>query len=254
MNIYNKFAKVYDRMGADRHSERMVEYCQEIFEAYNIKPQNGLDLCCGTGTAIKLFSQLGIKMSGLDQSASMLAMAAKKLKREKSPLYQKSLPKFKLIDKNNSRKTTKFDLITSFYDSLNYLKNERDLKAAFKSVYQHLEPGGWFIFDMNTPESLKTLWDEHTYAGVKSDMGWIWLNEYDAKKKRAACHATFFKKNGKLYERFDETHYEYGYSNTVIKRFLKESGFSVKGFFECYGFDKPEKKSYRICVICQRVK
>lgn len=252
MKIYNKFAAVYDRMGADRHSVYMVEYCQKIFKKFRINPQTGLDLCCGTGTAIKLFCELGLSMSGLDASAEMLARAAAKLKKEKVILYHKSLPRFKLHDHNDSRQFVRFDMVTSFYDSLNYLKDEKELGLAFKAVAEHLKEGGWFIFDMNTPEALKTLWDEHTYAGVQDEMAWVWRNEYDKKKKRAACHATFFKKDGKLWERFDETHYEQGYNNSMIKALLKSAGFEVKGFYDCYGFSRPPRNCYRIAVVARK--
>ncbi len=251
MTTYNKFASVYDQMGADEHSVKMVEYCRRIFKKFGIYPETGLDLCCGTGTAIRHFCEQGIKMSGLDRSAQMLSQAAIKLKGHKVTLYQKELPKFRLLD-NKSGKTVTFDLVTSFYDSLNYLKSEVQLKTAFKNVAKHLNRSGWIIFDMNTPLALKTLWDEHTYAGVQSDMGWVWRNEYDPKKKSAACHATFFKKKGRLYERFDETHYEYGYTNGTIKKVLRESGFVVKGFYHCRTFDKPNKETYRICGVAQK--
>jgi SAM-dependent methyltransferase len=239
-------------MGADRHSGDMVEYCEQIFKHHNIKPIKGLDMCCGTGTAIKMFCEMGFDMSGLDQSEKMLTEAAKKLKKQNVSLHKRSLPNF-IIRKKNSRAVEKFDLITSFYDSLNYIKSEKKLKAAFKSVHRHLDNKGWFIFDMNTPESLKTIWDEHTYAGALKDMAWIWVNEYDPKKKQAACHATFFKKKGKLYERFDETHYEKGYANSVIKKLLKEAGFKIKGFYHCHSFTSPHKKTYRICAVVQKV-
>ena len=83
MPIYKKFATVYDQMDADLHSKRMVPYCKKILKKFKIKPSSGLDLCCGTGSAILEFEKSGIKMSGLDQSAEMLAIAAKKTKRYK---------------------------------------------------------------------------------------------------------------------------------------------------------------------------
>ena len=75
--IYKKFATVYDIMHADQHSINMTKYCQKIFKKFKIKPASGLDLCCGTGSALNILSDAGIKMSGLDQSAEMLAIAAK---------------------------------------------------------------------------------------------------------------------------------------------------------------------------------
>ncbi|MEW6411222.1 MAG: methyltransferase domain-containing protein [Candidatus Zixiibacteriota bacterium] len=252
MKPYNKFANVYDEMGADHHSIKMTEYCFKIFRKFHIRPTTGLDLCCGTGSAILKFAEKGIMMSGLDQSASMLAMAARKLKDYKVRLYQKSLPRFRLLDTSHSRKIVQFDLVTSFYDSLNYLKNQTELKTAFKSVYAHLLPGGWFIFDMNTPPALKILWGGQIYAGLTDNMGWVWQNDYNPKTKSAICRTTFFQKKGELYERFEEVHVEKAYENAVIKKVLKTAGFQVKGFYRCHSFEKPRKGTYRICVVAKK--
>lgn len=251
MNIYKKFASVYDTMGADKFSVSMFNYCLKLFKQHNINPTSILDLCCGTGTAVKNFSDKGYKIAGLDQSLSMLAVAKKKIKKKNVIFYHKELPKFRLID-NRTGKQAKFDLVTSFYDSLNYMTTETKLKTAFKSVADHLVLDGHFIFDMNTPEALKTIWDENIYSGLKDDMAWIWRNEYDKSKKQAACYATFFKKKGKLWERFDETHIEQAYNNSTIKRLLKESGFKILGFYQCLTFEKPDRNSYRICAVAQK--
>lgn len=252
MEQYIRFAEVYDLMGADKHSIKMTKYCFDIFDKFNISPTTGLDVCCGTGTAILKFSEMGIKMSGLDKSPYMLASAAKKLKGKKIKLYQKSLPKFKILQTKNSKKIQQFDLITSFFDSLNYLLSERELKTAFKSIYQHLIPGGWFIFDMNTPEALKYLWDGNVYADTKSDIAWIWKNEYIPKEKTAYCHATFFLKRGKDYKRFFELHKEKGYANGTIKKMLRETGFQIKGYYRCHTFDKVDRDTNRFCAVVRK--
>jgi len=249
---YTEFARVYDLMGADRHSAKMVEYTFKIFRKFNIKAAGGLDLCCGTGTAIALFLDQGLPMSGLDQSASMLAAAAKKLKGRKVKLYQKSLPKFRILQNGDSRKVRTFDLITCFYDSLNYLKNARELKGAFRSIYSHLNKDGWFIFDMNTPAALKILWGGQVYADARDDLAWVWRNSYHQKTTSATLHVTFFVKRGKLWERFDEEHTERAYDNKTVLKLLREVGFEIKGFYRCFSFEKPRKGTYRICVAVRR--
>ena len=249
---YKKFASVYDQMGADEHSIKMTEYCRQIFRKFKIKPTVGLDLCCGTGTAIERFADRGILMSGLDGSTEMLVQAAKKLKGRGVPLYHKQLPKFSILDPNDSRKRRSFDLVTCFYDSLNYLTTKRDLKTAFRSVYQHLRPGGWFIFDMNTPEALKILWGGQIFADARDDMAWIWKNEYNPKTRSAKCTTTFFDKKGTTWERFVEEHVERGWDNDEIKKMLTDAGFVVKGFYRCHTFNRPTKNTYRICAVAQR--
>ncbi|UCG62464.1 MAG: class I SAM-dependent methyltransferase [Candidatus Zixiibacteriota bacterium] len=249
---YARFAEVYDSMGADDFSIKMTEYCRKIFRRFKINPCTGLDICCGTGTAIKKFSELGIHMCGLDRSAAMLAVAAKKLKGHRVTLYQKPLPRFRIIDALDSRKTRRFDLVTCFFDSLNYLKNQRELGQAFKSIYIHLNSGGYFIFDMNTPAAMKILWGGQVFVKSSPNLFTVWHNEYYPKTKSAKCTATFFKKKGTTWERFDEEHLERAYDNRTIKKTLRDSGLVVKGFYRCLSFEKPAKGTYRICGVAKR--
>ena len=249
---YSRFAAVYDAMNADLHSKLMVEYCHRIFAEHSIKPKVGLDLCCGTGTAVDLLSQLGIEMSGLDGSSYMLAQAAKKLQGKKIPLYHKQLPKFKLLDRKTGQ-PRRFDLVTCFYDSLNYQLTQRDLKATFRSVYEHLDRGGWFIFDMNTPNSLRTLWDGQTFSGENERVAWIWRNEYEARHDRAHVHATFFEKQkNNNWTRFEELHTERAYKHTVLKKLLREVGFRIRGYYRCYQFVKVDRDTNRVCAVVQK--
>lgn len=249
---YQKFAAVYDQMGADQFSIDMVEYCARIFKTFRIRPCPALDLCCGTGSAIERLLEYGFEMSGLDGSSEMLAMAAKKLEGRKVRLYHKALPKFRLIDTDDSRQTESFGLITCFYDSLNYLRNLNELKTAFKSVHQHLEPGGWFIFDMNTPIALETIWDGQVYADATDDLAWVWRNEYFPKARSAMCHTTFFVRDGDMWIRFDEDHFEKAYENKTLRKAVKACGFQVKGFFDCFSFDRATKESDRVCVVARK--
>ena len=249
---YKRFAEVYDTMEADEHSIRMVEYTRRVIRKFKVQATSGLDLCCGTGTALKLLSDEGLMMSGLDQSAEMLARAKEKLRGRPISLYRQSLPRFKITDDHIKGRYYRFGVVTCFYDSLNYLLTQRDLQAAFRSVYAHLEPGGFFIFDMNTEEALKVLWGDVVYSGVRDDLAWIWRNEYDETKKSADICATFFVKKGRGWERFDEVHTERAYENGVIKRLLKEAGLQIKGFYRCYTFERPTRKTNRIAVVAKR--
>jgi SAM-dependent methyltransferase len=249
---YAKLAAFYDQMGADSHSIKMVEYCFSLFRRFRIRPTEGLDLCCGTGTALALFDDRGIAMSGLDGSSPMLVVAANKLQGRDILLYRKELPRFRIPLTPRSKQLRTFDLVTSFYDSLNYMTTQRDLKATFRSVYMHLKPDGWFIFDMNTEEGLKILWGGQVYAGTRDDFAWIWTNNYQPRSSSATCQTTFFVKKGKSYQRLDEHHRERAYDNAIILRLLRECGFVVKGLYRCYGFEKPRPGTYRICVIAHK--
>lgn len=140
MKNYQKFADVYDQMGADRFSTQMVAYTMRILIRHRIKAVNILDLCCGTGTAIKMFYELGFNVSGLDGSDAMICRARNKLDGLATPLYCQRLPRFNIRPHNAPSKLCHYDLITCYYDSLNYLTEERQLYTAFRSVRRHLHP------------------------------------------------------------------------------------------------------------------
>ncbi|MEE8577631.1 MAG: class I SAM-dependent methyltransferase [candidate division Zixibacteria bacterium] len=251
-SVYSRFATVYDQMDADRHSVKMVSYTSDIIGKFSLEVSDALDLCCGTGSALKLFSQLGWRLAGLDQSRPMLKVAKKKLRGCSVDLYEQSLPKFAIRESSNSRSLRRFSLITCFYDSLNYLLTAGKLKGAFKSVYRHLKPGGLFVFDMNTPEALKVAWDGGVYADQRGDLAWIWKSSYNEQTGHGVVHATFFEKSGRHWKRFEETHTEAAYSRVDIRKWLGEAGFVVKAIYQCYTFEKPTSETMRICVIAQR--
>ena len=250
---YRRFAEVYDTMGADRHSRRMVTYTESIFRRFGIRPRTGLDLCCGTGSAIAAFCDIGVAMAGLDQSAHMLAVASRKLRGRKVRLYQKTLPRFRILETGLTPKGRRFDFVTCYYDSLNYLPRLSDLKEAFRSVRRHLYPDGWFIFDLNTPMALKTIWDGQVFAGAQTDLAWVWKNSFDEHSNLATCHCVFFVKGRKAWDRFEETHIEYAWDTSLVAQALRQSGFKVKGVYRCFSFEKVTIKTTRVCFVAQRV-
>ncbi len=119
--VYRKFAEVYDQLNADMHSAKMTQKTFEIISELGLDAETALDLCCGTGTAVRIFSEAGIRTDGLDGSPHMLKIARKKLADHKSRLYCQKLPSFLIPEKRTGRKPKRYDLITSFFDSLNYL-------------------------------------------------------------------------------------------------------------------------------------
>ncbi len=55
----------------------------------------------------------------------------------------------------------KFDCITCFFDSVNFIENKKDLKEMFLRVSEHLNSGGYFIFDTFSKEMMKEYENHH---------------------------------------------------------------------------------------------
>ena len=252
---YTRFAEVYDLMGGDRFSEQMVEYTFSLLKKFRYQPRTILDLCCGTGTAAIMFTEQGYDVTGLDGSEYMLTAARYKAKKKKLkiPFYHQKLPDFKIRQKK-SKEPLKFDLITCFYDSLNYLLEEDQLAAAFRNVNRHLTEDGLFIFDMNTFRALKYIWGAKTYADSLDDIAWIWKTITYDRARLTDLRAIFFLEKGNRWERFEELHTERAYSNSTIRKCLRHSGFEIPGFYDCFKNRKPTAKTTRIAVAAKKTK
>jgi len=246
MRVYQKFAQVYDRIGSDQFSAKMFRYTQRVLNRLNYRPRSVLDLACGTGTAAVMWADNNVVTYGIDGSEQMLAMARKKaadcrvnITFSHQPMTSFTMPQ-------------KVDLVTCYFDSLNYLLTLADLTACFKSARRVLYDNGYFIFDVNTPEAMKVLWGSQVYADETEDVAWIWKNCYFPKVRRAEVKATFFVRQGELWERFEETHAERGYNVTEIKRVVKASGFKLVKIYDCLTFARPDRKTLRLAVIAQK--
>jgi ubiquinone/menaquinone biosynthesis C-methylase UbiE len=246
MQNYQKFAHVYDKMGSDRFSARMFQYTQRLLVKLKYRPRSVLDLACGTGTAAVLWAKNNIKTYGIDGSDQMLAVAERKIREQKVTvsLSRQPLTSFTLPQK--------VDLVTCYYDSLNYLLTLSDLTAGFKAAWRVLHEGGYFIFDVNTPEAMKVLWGSHVYADETADVAWIWKNCYFPRLNRAEIRATFFVRQGKTYERFEETHAERGYGAREIRKALKAAGLRPVHIYDCLTFNRPQRNSMRLAVVAQK--
>ena len=251
---YSKLAQYYERTATDHFSIHMVDYTWQIMKRLRYHPKSVLDLCCGTGTAACLFAKKGLDTIGLDGSREMLRVARTKATQKKLRIrfVGRRLPRF-YIKTKSGKKLQLFDLITCFYDSLNYLLKENDLKICFQSVRKHLAPGGLFVFDMNTLFGLKYIWPVRTHTGCHEDLAWIWRAQFNDRKKIADMRMVIFAKKGRFWERFDEIHRERAYENETIIKMLEQAGLHVLGFYRCFKFRKPGVRAGRIAVVAKRM-
>lgn len=145
-NAYKKFAYYYDEVIQETNYDLWVEFV----EPYLKKDDKILDLACGTGTFITMLKLSGFEfVSGLDLSDEIIEIAneKRKINRLNIDFYVEDMMSFKVKEKQ--------DVITCFFDSINFLKDKNEIKKLFNSVYNALKPNGYFIFDIFSKEMLK---------------------------------------------------------------------------------------------------
>lgn len=223
--IYDKYAEIYDATGQDEFGKRMLVDLHKILKEVGIQPSRALDLACGTGTVAVLLAQEGIEAWGVDASDKMLSVARRKAELLHLPVT------FVKQDMRCLNLGRTFDLITCFYDAINYILSESELQTVFDRVAEHLNPDGLFVFDANTISALRDVWGNNSFADDDGDVAYIWNNRYDPETGLATLTATFFVKRPQIgenmYERFVEVHVEKGYPIKLLELMLQRAGLTV---------------------------
>jgi len=228
MAVYNRFASIYQRDPYLRFSQSLAEsILPQYLTELGIKPRDLLDVACGEGSFAVAMAQHGCQVTGIDQSPQMIELAQERARDADVQV------EFRVEDMRSLSFQNKFDLVTCFFDSLNYLLTIKGLQDAFQNMYDALRPGGFYIFDMNTIYGLAVDWmREQTYIqNEKDDFIELHRQDFDYENLIATMAVTVFQKQGDLWSRFDETHQERGYPIADIQFLLNEIGFEIIGMY-----------------------
>ena len=241
---YTSFAQVYDKLTGDVNYKKRVLYIEKLFKKFNISPKLVLDLACGTGNITKLMAEKGYDMIGIDGSPDMLNVAKNKPGSENILYLCQQMPEFELYGT--------VDAVLCLLDSINYVTEKEDVLQTFALVHNYLNPGGLFIFDVNTPYKLKNILAGNTFCGEADGVYYTWENVYDPQEKLSEFKLEFFIQNGKTYERNTEFHFERAYTDGELKKMLKQCGFTLLAVYDDLTFETPGARSEKIFYIAKK--
>lgn len=220
---YTALSRVYDRWqrsyGKD-YSTLIFPLLQATFRRRGITPGTLLDVACGTGTLALKLAREGWLVSGVDASAGMLRAA------RASAAEAGLRAAFRRGDMRSFRIPARFSVITCMFDSLNHLGSAAELRSAFRRVAAHLEPGGWFIFDVNALRCFELLWTS-TQTIEHRDFTLILKTSYDARRRTGTAFVTLFERDGKAFRKSTEVVRERWFSTAEVRQALVSAGLVV---------------------------
>ena len=219
MDAYHNLAASYDRLTNDVDYASTVDFYWQILQKEGLDPRTAVDLACGTGSVSVLLAQKGLQVIGVDMSEEMLCQASQKAQMEDNrPMF--------ICQKLQRLKLPKgVDLAVCALDSLDYVTDPADCQEAIRRVYRVLNPGGCFIFDVNTPEKLRAM-DDQIFLDEDEDVYCVWRGEFDEQSNICTYYMDLFQRNGFFWERSYEEHREYAYSAEQLTGYLKQAGFT----------------------------
>ncbi|MCD1258447.1 class I SAM-dependent methyltransferase [Paenibacillus athensensis] len=223
---YERFAYTYDRLMEGMPYGEWLSFLRESFRRFDAKPTTIADLGCGTGALAIPLALEGYRMTGIDLSADMLAVARQKAELH-SALARPGAIRWLQQDLREWELDEPVDAAISFCDCLNYLLEEDDVRAAFRQTYAGLAPGGLFVFDVHTPQQLFAYAESQPFFLNEPDVSYIWTSELDERRVQIEHDLTIFMRDGDTdaFRRIDELHVQRAYALEWLEAELIAAGF-----------------------------
>jgi len=152
MNAYDAFGSWYDVVVGERPD--LADFIDTLIRRANPKAETLLELGCGSGSLLKRFAH-GYRVTGVDLSPKMIELARRRVPKAHvmvGDITELALP-------------SRFDAIVCAFDTMNHLPKFSQWKAVLAVARAHLNPGGIFIFDVNTAFKLERYRTEPPVAG-----------------------------------------------------------------------------------------
>lgn len=239
MNAYHALADSYDRLTGDVEYSAVVDFYRQILAREGLQPRTAVDLACGTGSVAILLADMGLQVTAVDMSEEMLCQASSKAQQQDLPI---TFVCQKLQDLHLPRAV---DLAVCALDSLDYITDPADCRRAISRIYRSLNPGGCFIFDVNTPEKLQAM-DGQVFLDEDDDVYCVWRGEFDRETNICAYGMDLFQRRGEVWLRSFEEHLEYAYSRQELTDYLRNAGFTAVEVWADRRFAEPEPGEQRI--------
>lgn len=242
MSQYENFAYIYDELMSEVDYKKWLKYIITTMNNNELEAKMIAEIGCGTGTMSLLLADKGYEMIGLDLSEDMLMVAREKaLDEELDILFlQQDMTTFELFGS--------VDAIIATCDSLNYI-HPKDIAKVFERVHFYLNPGGLFIFDLNTEHKFKNVYHNQTFTEVGEDFAYIWENQYNEEERLNEYGITFFVEEDENYIRFDEYHKEYVHDLELLKQYITQAGLKFVKAVDDYSDDINSTTTERVTVI-----
>jgi ubiquinone/menaquinone biosynthesis C-methylase UbiE len=243
---YSAFARYYDSLTRNVDYAQHADYLCRVLKRLGHAPGITLDLACGTGSLTLELAKRGFDVYGLDASPEMLSVA-----QQKASAVGRSLlficQKMQEMDLYGG-----VDTAVCMLDSINHITSAADLQESFRRIALFLNPGGYLIFDANTPYKHREILADHVFVYDMEDVYCVWQNRCEPKSALVSISLDFFERQGDIYRRSSEHFQERAYRPERLRSMLKAAGLQVEFIWEDMTFEQPGPETERIVVVASK--
>jgi ubiquinone/menaquinone biosynthesis C-methylase UbiE len=245
---YGRFAYLYDQLMEDIPYDKWQQVLEEYSLKYHVSGKKLLDVACGTGELSCRFAMQGYQVTGVDLSEDMLAVAMAKAEAEglKITYIQQNMAELEVLDK--------FNFITIFCDSINYLPSEQEVIQTFNRVANHLTEDGLFLFDVHSEYKMENIFKDQTFTHIDEEICYIW-NCFEGEYPLSVDHElTFFVSDSsrKKYDRVEEFHFQRTFPIQQYQIWLEQAGFETLHILGDLQNQPPTDETERVFFIARK--
>jgi ubiquinone/menaquinone biosynthesis C-methylase UbiE len=224
------------------HYETWEQYIVSRFMRYCSSVTTVLEIACGTGSLSRHLLRDGYRVTGVDISVPMLAMARKKLS------HAGFNPRLVAADMTVLPFGTTFDAVICLYDSINYLRDPAQFLAALDEAARVTRPGGLYIFDVCTERNSRMFFSQHEMTESIGPITYHRTSRYDS-AGRLQENAFVIESDG---ERIVERHIQRIYRLAEIHGMVAKTPFDLLGVFDDLTDRPGTEQSERVHFVLQR--
>lgn len=244
MEAYGGFAQVYDEFMDNVDYHQWCDYAIKLLKKYGVTDGPLVEIGCGTGTGTMLFAKAGYEMTGIDISQEMLEIAESK-KESEDILYV-------LQDATEMELPYKVPAMVSIGDSMNYITDYGDFTMVLKRVNKFLDKNGIFVFDLKTRKYFSDI-GETTIAEDREDCSFIWENYFDKETNINEYYlSVFVRGNDGRYDKYEEEHFQRGYTLDEVKKAVEMSGLKIENIYEAFSDNEGNEENDRVYVVARK--
>lgn len=232
---YEQVALIYDHIMRKVHYDYWADYIYSITNRFVSPSCRVLELACGNCKLAKFLREYYPNYYATDLSLKMLLQSS-----------SKSLNRV-CCDMRFIPLKTKFDLIISVFDSVNYLIFIKDLRLLFQEINRLLAPNGVFTFDAslekNSYKHIKDAVRRGSFNGIK----YIQESDYNPKTRIHKHHFIITNKDGLVTE---ELHLQRIYPPETYFRIIDDTGLKVIECYDAFTYKtgKPDSNRFQFIV------
>ncbi len=243
---YEVFADYYDRLTGNVEYKSRAQYILELLKKHGHEPGLTLDLACGTGSLTLELKKLGVDIYGIDGSADMLSVALQKAADEGEQILY-LCQRMQSIDLYGT-----IDTCLCTLDSINHMTNPADVQKTFGRVSLFMNPGGLFVFDVNTVYKHREVLADNVFVFDTEEVYCVWQNT-PLEDNMVEISLDFFVPEEQSYYRMTETFRERAYTTEELTAMLTQAGFEVEGIYGDMTDTAPKEDEQRLIFVARKI-